>query len=50
MKANYDYGLLIFILTFCWVSLSGYRDDEVIHTAMSMVLTIIIGSNVAVVI
>ncbi|KAJ6670478.1 ALUMINUM-ACTIVATED MALATE TRANSPORTER 10 [Salix viminalis] len=28
MKERYDYGLLIFILTFCLISVSGYRDDE----------------------
>lgn len=43
MKARYDYGLLIFILTFCMVSLSGYRDDEIAKLAFSRILTILIG-------
>lgn len=43
MKARYDYGLLIFILTFCMVSLSGYRDDEIAKLAYSRMLTILIG-------
>ncbi|KAL0558919.1 hypothetical protein IC582_003506 [Cucumis melo] len=35
IKARYDYGMLIFILTFCMVSLSGYRDDEIAKLALS---------------
>ncbi|XP_050369875.1 aluminum-activated malate transporter 2-like [Argentina anserina] len=48
MKARYNYGLLIFNLTFCLVSVSGYRDDEVIRMAFERVGTIIIGSCIAV--
>ena len=44
IKARYDYGLMIFILTFCLVSVSGYRDDEVVHMAFRRLTTIIIGS------
>ncbi|XP_038880572.1 aluminum-activated malate transporter 2-like [Benincasa hispida] len=43
IKARYDYGMLIFILTFCMVSLSGYRDDEIAKLAISRILTILIG-------
>ncbi|XP_008450297.2 aluminum-activated malate transporter 2-like [Cucumis melo] len=43
IKARYDYGMLIFILTFCMVSLSGYRDDEIAKLALSRILTILIG-------
>ncbi|OAY52125.1 aluminum-activated malate transporter 2 isoform X2 [Manihot esculenta] len=50
MKARYDYGLLILMLTFCLISVSGYRDDEVIHMAHKRVTTIIIGSITSVVI
>ncbi|KAJ6309721.1 hypothetical protein OIU76_014621 [Salix suchowensis] len=35
MKKRYDYGLLIFILTFCLISVSGYRDDEVLDMVYS---------------
>ncbi|KAL6196243.1 hypothetical protein ACLB2K_031858 [Fragaria x ananassa] len=28
LKARHDYGLMIFILTYCLVSVSGYRDAE----------------------
>ncbi|KAL4611229.1 hypothetical protein ACB092_08G107700 [Castanea dentata] len=41
MKARYDYGLLIFILTFSLVSVSGYREDKVLHIAHQRVTTII---------
>ncbi|KAK4607203.1 hypothetical protein RGQ29_001145 [Quercus rubra] len=47
MKARYDYGLLIFILTFSLVSVSGYRVDEVLHMAHQRVTTIIMGSFIA---
>ncbi|KAF2302525.1 hypothetical protein GH714_037052 [Hevea brasiliensis] len=50
MKARYDYGLLILVLTFCLISVSGYRDDEVIHMAHKRVTTIVIGSIISVVI
>ncbi|KAL8029577.1 hypothetical protein ABFX02_14G233600 [Erythranthe guttata] len=44
LKARYDYGLLIFILTFCLISVSGYRDDEVIEMAHTRLSTVAIGS------
>ncbi|EXC36055.1 Aluminum-activated malate transporter 2 [Morus notabilis] len=43
MKARYDYGLMVFILTFCLVSVSGYRDDEVIQMAFRRLTTIMAG-------
>ncbi|GMP91949.1 hypothetical protein CsSME_00042402 [Camellia sinensis var. sinensis] len=50
MKARYDYGLLIFILTFCLICVSGYRDDEVLHQANVRLSTILIGGATAVII
>ncbi|KAK9265865.1 hypothetical protein L1049_012412 [Liquidambar formosana] len=50
MKARYDYGLLIFILTFCLISVSGYRDDEVLDMAQRRLSTILIGSATSVLI
>ncbi|KAE8663827.1 Aluminum-activated malate transporter 7 [Hibiscus syriacus] len=47
MKARYDYGLLIFILTFCLISVSGYRDEEVLQMAHKRVSTILIGALAA---
>ncbi|CAN0923439.1 Aluminum-activated malate transporter 8 [Linum grandiflorum] len=38
--------MMVFILTFCLVSVSGYRDDEVLKMAVRRVLTIVMGSCV----
>lgn len=48
LKARYDYGILIFILTFSLISVSGYRDDEVFDMAITRVTTILIGGAAAV--
>ena len=47
LKARYDYGLMIFILTFALVAVSGYRDDEVIKMAQQRLWTVMIGSIIA---
>ena len=44
MKVRYDYGLLIFILTFSLVSVSDYQEDKVLHMAHQRVTTIIMAS------
>ncbi|XP_062014210.1 aluminum-activated malate transporter 2-like [Rosa rugosa] len=44
LKARYDYGMLIFILTFCLVSVSGYRETQVLDMAHKRLSTIAIGS------
>ncbi|CAI0391069.1 unnamed protein product [Linum tenue] len=43
IKARYDYGVMIFILTFALVSVSGYRVDELLTLAQQRLTTIIIG-------
>ncbi|KAL7081344.1 hypothetical protein ACP275_14G034200 [Erythranthe tilingii] len=43
VKARYDYGLLVFILSFCLISVSGYRDDEVMLMAYRRLSTVMIG-------
>jgi uncharacterized membrane protein YgaE (UPF0421/DUF939 family) len=48
MKARYDYGLVVFILTFCLVSVSSYRDHEIIDTAQDRVTTILVGGLISV--
>ncbi|GAB4824610.1 hypothetical protein Ancab_007483 [Ancistrocladus abbreviatus] len=48
MKAMYDYGLLITILTLSMVSVSGYHDDDVINTAVERISTILIGNSIVV--
>jgi uncharacterized membrane protein YccC len=50
MKARYDYGLMIFILTFCMLSISSYREDEVLEMVHQRLTTIIIGCFIAIVI
>lgn len=45
VKARYDYGLLIFILTFSLISVSGYREDEVLEMAHKRLSTILIGGS-----
>ncbi|KAL8140902.1 hypothetical protein V2J09_006923 [Rumex salicifolius] len=47
LKARYDYGLMLTILTFCLVCVSGYRDDEVLKMAHRRMSTILIGSSAA---
>lgn len=44
IKARYDYGMVIFILTFCLVAVSGYRVEEVVELAHQRLSTIIIGA------
>lgn len=43
IKARYDYGFLVFILTFSLISVSGYRDDVVFDMAYRRLTTILIG-------
>lgn len=43
MKTRFDYGMLIFILTFSLVSVSGYREDELLKMAHERISTIFIG-------
>ncbi|KAF2302523.1 hypothetical protein GH714_037019 [Hevea brasiliensis] len=50
IKARYDYGLLIFILTFSLVSVSGFREDEILELAHRRLSTIIIGASACVII
>ncbi|GAB4859853.1 hypothetical protein Ancab_011333 [Ancistrocladus abbreviatus] len=47
LKARYDYGLMKFILTFSLVSVSGFREDEVIDMANKRMSTILIGTSAA---
>jgi hypothetical protein len=50
IKARYDYGLLIFILTFSLISVSGFRDDEILELAHKRLSTIAIGASACVII
>ncbi|XXG88735.1 hypothetical protein AAC387_Pa12g0911 [Persea americana] len=48
IKARYDYGVLIFILTFSLVTVSGYRVNDLVEMAHQRLSTIAIGSSTCV--
>ncbi|XP_058223664.1 aluminum-activated malate transporter 10-like [Rhododendron vialii] len=50
IKARFDYGAMIFILTFSLVSLSGYRVDELLTMAQNRVSTILLGTSICILI
>ncbi|KAL5056310.1 hypothetical protein RYX36_036992 [Vicia faba] len=50
VKTRYDYGMLIFILTFSLISVSGFRDDEVVKMAHKRLSTIFLGGSACVMI
>lgn len=50
VKARYDYGMLIFILTFCLVSISGLKTGEIVDVAQKRFSTIVIGASTCVVV
>ncbi|XP_071728952.1 aluminum-activated malate transporter 8 [Rutidosis leptorrhynchoides] len=50
IKRRYDYGVLIFILTFSLVCVSGYRVEKLIHLAHQRASTIIFGGATCIII
>ncbi|KAJ8529308.1 hypothetical protein K7X08_036143 [Anisodus acutangulus] len=50
IKARFDYGVMIFILTFSLVSVSGYRVDKLVELAHERVSTIAIGASICILI
>ena len=50
IKARYDYGVLIFILTFSLVSVSGFRVDELFELAHDRLATIAIGGATCIIV
>ncbi|ANM65310.1 unnamed protein product [Arabidopsis thaliana] len=48
IKQRYDYGALIFILTFSFVAISGYRTDEILIMAYQRLSTILIGGTICI--
>ncbi|KAI3706560.1 hypothetical protein L6452_24386 [Arctium lappa] len=43
IKRRYDYGVLLFILTFSMVAVSGYRVDKIMKFAHQRLITIVFG-------
>ncbi|KAI6701960.1 hypothetical protein NL676_011096 [Syzygium grande] len=50
VKARFDYGAMIFILTFSLVSVSGYRVDELLALAHQRISTVIIGTSLCIIV
>ncbi|XP_058085640.1 aluminum-activated malate transporter 10-like [Magnolia sinica] len=50
VKTQFDYGVLIFILTFSLVSISGYRENKLFELAHQRLSTIAIGGFMCIVI
>lgn len=48
VKVRFDYGAMIFILTFSLVSVSGYRVDKLLDMAHQRLSTIIIGTSLCI--
>lgn len=46
IKARFDYGAMIFILTFSLVALTGYRVDELLDMGLQRIFTILIGTSI----
>lgn len=42
----YEYGFRVFLLTYCFIMVSGYRTREFIHTAVTRFVLIALGAAV----
>ncbi|KAL8494868.1 hypothetical protein ACS0TY_019149 [Phlomoides rotata] len=49
IKARFDYGAMIFILTFSLVSVSGYRVEKLFELAHHRLFTIAIGTSICII-
>ncbi|CAF2034486.1 hypothetical protein HID58_031536 [Brassica napus] len=49
-KSRFDYGAMIFILTFSLVSVGGYRVDKLVDMAQQRVSTIAVGTTICIII
>ena len=46
IKRNYDYGVVVFLLTFNLISVSSFREENVIPLARDRLFTIAIGCGI----
>lgn len=46
IKRNYDYGVLVFLLTFNLISVSSFREEDVVPLARDRLFTIAIGCGI----
>ncbi|XP_022738018.1 aluminum-activated malate transporter 9 [Durio zibethinus] len=46
----YEYGFRVFVLTYCFITVSGYRTGEFFHTAVTRFLLIALGASVSLVV
>lgn len=49
VKAHFDHGALIFIFTFVLVSVSGYREEELVALAHHRLSTVAIGISISII-
>ncbi|XP_031129856.1 aluminum-activated malate transporter 8-like [Ipomoea triloba] len=50
IKKKYDYGMVIFILTFSMVAVSGYRAEKIMVMSYQRLLTVVIGGATCIII
>lgn len=48
IKKNYDYGVLVFLLTFNLITVSSYRVDDIVKLAQGRIYMIATGSGICI--